>query len=72
MARSILVQFPFSFFSIRLVSVHVVHPYSRTGTIAAWKKLHFLLSDRSDFHIINNLSIAVQARVSRISMSFSV
>ena len=31
-ARSILVQCPSSFFSIRLVSVHVLHPYSRTDT----------------------------------------
>ena len=28
MARSILVQLPSSFFSMHLVSVHVVHPYS--------------------------------------------
>ena len=36
-ARSILVQFSSSFFSIRLVSVHVVHPCSSTDTTAAWK-----------------------------------
>ena len=29
------------FFSIRLVSVHVVHPYSRINTTAAWKKTMF-------------------------------
>ena len=57
----ILVQLTFSFFFKLLVSVHVVHLYSRTDTIAAWKKLRFILSDTSDFHIINNLSIAVHA-----------
>ena len=37
-ARNILVQLPSSFFSSRLVSVQVVHPYSSIDTIAAWKK----------------------------------
>ena len=64
-ARSILVQFLSSFFSIRLVSVHVVHPYSRIDTNTAWKKLRFIFSDKFDFHIIDNLA-------SRILMSFSV
>ena len=35
--RSILVELPSSFFSIRLVSVHVVHPYISIDTTAAWK-----------------------------------
>ena len=47
-ARSILVQLPSSFFSIHLVSIHVVHPYSSMDTTEAWKKLCFILSDRSD------------------------
>ena len=38
---------PSSFFSIRLVSVHVEHPYGSIGTTAAWKKLRFILSVRS-------------------------
>ena len=37
-ACSILVQFPSSFFSIHLVSIYVVHPYSRIDTTAAWEK----------------------------------
>ena len=49
-AYCILVQFPFSCFSIHSVSVHVVHPFSRIDTTAAWKKLRFILSERSDFH----------------------
>ena len=35
---------PSSFFSNRLVSVQVVHPYSSIDTTAAWKKLRFILS----------------------------
>ena len=71
-ARTILVQLPSSFFPIRLVSVHVVHPYSSIDTTAAWKKLRFILSVRSDLHMTNSLSIAVHAFASHVSMSFSV
>ena len=39
---------------------------------AARKKLRFILSVRSDFDMIESLSIAVHAFVSRVSMSFSV
>ena len=46
----------------RFVSVHVVHPYSSIDVTAAWKKLRFILSVRSDFHIIDSL----------VSTSFSV
>ena len=53
MARSILEQFPLSFFAIRFVSVHVVHPYSSVDTIAALKKLRCNLSEGSDFHMIH-------------------
>ena len=63
---------PSSFFSNRLVSVQVVHPYSSIDTTATWKKLRFILSVRFDFHMIESLSIAVHAFVSRVSMSFSV
>ena len=62
-ARSILVQLPSSFFSIRLVSVHVVHPYSNIDTTAAWKKLCFILSVRSDFHMTDSLLIAAHTFV---------
>ena len=71
-ALNILVQLPTSFFFSRLVSVYVVRPYSSIDTTAAWKKLRFILSVRSDFHMIESLSIAVHAFVSRVSMSFSV
>ena len=71
-ARSILVYLPSSFFSSRFVSVQVVHPYSSIDKTTAWKKLRFILSVTSDFHLIDSLSIAVHAFVSRVSMSFSV
>ena len=57
--RSIFMQLPSSFFSICLVSVHVVHPYNRMGTSTAWKNLRFILWDRSDFHMTTNPSIAI-------------
>ena len=41
-ARSILVYLLSSFFSIRLVSVCVVHRYSSIDTTVAWKKLCFM------------------------------
>ena len=71
-ARSILVWLPFSFFSRRFVSVQIVHLYSSIDTTAAWKILRFILSVRSDFHMIDSLSIAVHAFLSRVLMSFSV
>ena len=70
-ARSVFVQFLSSFFSI-LCQHQVVHPYSSMDTTAAWKKWYFILSDRSDFHMTDNLSIPVHAFASHILMLFSV
>ena len=70
-ALNILVYLPSSFFFSRFVSVRVVHPHSSINTTATWKKLRFILSVRSDFHMIDILSIAVHAFVSRVSTSFS-
>ena len=56
---------------MRFVSVHVVHPYGSIDTIAARKKSHFILSDRSDFHMIDNRSIAVHTFARRILISLS-
>ncbi len=67
-ARSILVQLLSSFFSSRLVSVHVVHLYSSIDKITAWKKLRFILS----VHMTENLSIAVHAFANCVSMSVLV
>ena len=71
-ARSILVLLPSSFFSIRLVSIHVVHPYCSIDTTTALKKQRFILSLRSDFNMTDSLSIGVHAFVSRVLMSFSI
>ena len=49
-----------------------MHPYSSIDMIAAWKKVRFILSVRSDFHVTNSLSLAVHAFASRVSMSVSV
>ena len=61
-----------AFFSIRFVSVHVVHLYSSIDTTAAWNKLCFILLVRSYFLMTDSLSIALHAFASRVSMSFSV
>ena len=53
---------------MRLVTVHVVHPYSSIDTTASWKKLRFILSVRSDFHMTDSLSIAVHAFASRVDV----
>ena len=71
-ARSILLQLPSSYFSVRLVSIHVVHPSYRIDTTAAWKKLRFILSYKSVFHMIDSQSIAVHAFAKRKLMSFSL
>ena len=47
-ARNILVLLSSSFFFSRFVSVQVVHPYSSIDPTTAWKKLHFILSVRSE------------------------
>ena len=58
-STSLMSLLPSNFFSNRLVSIQVVHPFSSIDTTAAWKKLHFIFSVRSDFHMIDSLSIAV-------------
>ena len=39
----------------------MTHPYSSTDMATAWKKSYFIFSERSDYHMINNFSIAVNA-----------
>ena len=51
--------------------VSLVHPYVSTDTATAWKKFRFVSSDRSDFHKIDNLSIAVHAFVRCMLSSLS-
>ena len=68
---NILVQLPSSFLFIHLVSVHIVNPYSSIDTTTAWKKMHFILSDRAVFHMTDSLSMAIHGFVSRVLISFS-
>ena len=70
--RSILMYFQSSFFSMRFVSVQVVHPYSSTDTTTACKKYHFISSERSDTHMIDNLLIRVHAFILRMLTPLSV
>ena len=50
-----LVQFPSSFFSVRWISDHVMHPYCRIDTTAAWKNcvLFYWISLTSIWSITN-------------------
>ena len=43
---------------MRFVNVHVVYPYSSIETVSAWKISRLILSDTSDFHLMNSPSIA--------------
>ena len=70
MTHSILEQFLFSFSSICLVSINVVHPYRRNDLTAAWKKLCFILSNKFDFHMIDNFLKAVHAFTSIVCSSY--
>ena len=49
--------------------VHVVYPYSSIDTATAWKKSYFILSD---FHMIDNQSIAVHTFTKHILTSLLV
>ena len=40
---------------MRFISIQEVNPYSSIDTVTAWKKSCFILSERSDFHMIDNL-----------------
>ena len=43
--------------------MQVVQPYNNTDSTTALKQSHFILSERSDNHMINNLSIAVYGEI---------
>ena len=71
-ARSILLQLPSSFFSICfLASMWCIRTVVLTRLLLG-NKLPFILSVRSDFHMTDNLSIAIHAFASHVLMSFSV
>ena len=49
---------------MRFERMHVVHPYDSMDTAAVWKKFRFILSDRSDFYMIDN------SRLAHVDISF--
>ena len=61
-----------AFYRCVLFIVDEVHPYSSTPTAAACKKSRFVLSDRSDFRMIDSLLIASPAFTKCMLTSFSV
>ena len=56
--RGILLYCPFNLFSGRVIKIKIFLPYSSTDTARPWKNSPFA-SERSDFHIVDNLSIVV-------------
>ena len=47
-----------------------MHPYSSTDTV--WKKSLFIVLERSDFNIVDNLLIAIDAFAMRMVTSISI
>ena len=54
------------------VCVDNIYIYIYMDTTAAWKKMRFILLDKSDQQMTDSLSTDVQASVSHVLMSFSV
>ena len=63
-ACSVLVQFLSSIFFTHFINVHLVHLYR--------KKSHFILLERSDFHMIESLIVVVHSFTRCILTSLSV
>ena len=57
---------------MHFVSVHVVHSYSSIDTATARKKPCFILSDRTDYHKIDSVLIALHTFVRPILTSLLV
>ena len=43
-----------------------MHPYSSTDSSTVWKKLRFILLDRSNLHVIDSLLIAIHVIASHV------
>ena len=71
-AHSIIMLFLSSPFSLCFVHACLVLPYCSTNSTTSWKKPCFVSSDRSDFHVIDNLSIAFKAFARNMLISLSV
>ena len=50
----------------------MLHPYGSSDTTTAWKKFYFILSNRSDFYIIDDLvhTFVYLKTVSVLELSF--
>ena len=70
--HSNLFYFPSSFFSRRFTGVHVVQSYSSTDKATPWKNSNFILSETSNFHMLDNLSVAIHTLPIRMLTSLSV
>ena len=70
-ASSIFVSFPSCLFFWRFVRVRV-QPYSSTDTVTAWKSSRIVLSERSDFYIVNNLLIVIHVLSMHLLISLSI
>ena len=69
--RGILMKYLSSFFRF-FVRIYVVHPYSSADTATAWNNSRFILSSRSNFHTITNLSIVVNVFPMRMLASLYI
>ena len=58
--------------NLRSVKVLVVHPYNSTDTVTALKNSRFILSERLDFHMDDNLLKTVHTFSTRLLTSLSV
>ena len=61
-----------AFFSMNFAGIYVVYPFSSTDKAKAWKKSLFILSERLDFHMIDNLLIAIHIFTWHMLTSLSV
>ena len=55
MAQMLFREVLLSYLAFSLCVLSAVHPCGSLDTTAVWKKSLFILSDRSDFHMIDSL-----------------
>ena len=65
-------SFHLVFFSMHFVCMQEMHPYSGIDIATAWKKSDFISLERSDFYMMDNLSVAVHAFARHMLLSLSV
>ena len=60
------------FFSKYFFKIQVVQLFNSTDMAIAWKNSHLILSETSDFHIVDNMSVAIHALSMCMLTLFSV